>query len=291
MEPQVVAARFLVEPVTEANKREVLDVLNSWKTFVDQVNPSVEQAFRDSRRERDKLVDWDVSGTDSKRIDHYYDKDRIEFRKAHKAKSKKRKNMSGAENEIKELIEGIGKHSGISLAQKFRIARHAGAIGGVMESSAGSNTFIANLATNPMNIDPPPNYTVVSGAAQALIASMISGNVQQRQGGFEDMRLFALNNLVKQIYDYFGFRVITDEEDDARIKARRGEKLPELPPRLERPPRPKMEEKTARNPKTDWHNLKNMMMAEPQAKAFLKKVVVEQRLVDVPPEVNEWISK
>lgn len=125
-----------------------------------------------------------------------------------------------------------------------------------------------------MNIDPPLDFKPVSGAAQALVGSIISGNV-----------------LVKQIYDYFGFRVITDKEDRVRNKARQGEALPQLPPRLERPPHPKIDVKTAPNPKTDWHTLKNMMMAEPQAKAFLKKIVIDPRLIEVPPEVRDWIDK
>lgn len=287
----VITARFQIEPVTEKNKSEVLGVLQEWDLFARQRFLDIEQAFKESRKQRDQLVDWDFSSKQARRLDHYYDKEQLDFRKQHKAKSSKKKNMDGALNEIKELLEGIHKLSGEALAKKFRIARGPGGIGGVMEGTSGRNTFIANLATHPMNIDPPPNYKPVAGAAQALIGSMISGNVLDQQGGFEDMSLFALNNLVKQIYDYFGFRVITDEEDTARSKARRGEALPQLPSRLERPPHPKTELKTAPNTKTDWHTLKNMMMAEPQAKAFLKKVAIDQHLIEVPPEVREWISK
>lgn len=285
-------ARFHVEPVTDQNKAEVLAVLKQWDEYASKRLPELETQFRESRTKRDKLKDWDLSGKEAKRIDHYYEKENLDFHKQHKSASQKKKNMDGATNEIKELYKGINSRSGEELAKKFRVARRGNRqIDGVMEGTPGLNTFIANLATNPMNIDPPTDFKPVSGAAQALVASMISGNVTDHNGGFEDVRLFALNNLVKQIYDHFGFRVITEKEEEARRKTKKGELLQQLPPRLSRPPHPKTEEKTAANPKTDWHSLKNMMMAEPEAKAFLKKVVVTQKLIDVPPEVQGWMNK
>jgi hypothetical protein len=153
---------------------------------------------------------------------------------------------------------------------KYLIARSNDQIEGVIEVN-GKGTFICNLATNPRNIMPPDvDYQPVNGAAQALIGAAIVRDLEQN-GKFEETKLYSLNNLVKQIYDHFGYRV----DDHGTI--------------IHRPPHPKFDDKTKSNTKTDWHTHNDMKLSEPEAKAFMKKIA-DQGYIEIPSEIQRWMD-
>jgi Domain of unknown function (DUF4157) len=173
-------------------KEQVINTLHEWVEYANKYHTS----------ELDKSV------TDSyfekiKRGKSYYDEANFEDRKKRKFLVKKYTELDGCINESNVIKEQLNKTS----SDIFLIARNDNQIQGVLQIS--ENGFIRNIVVSPYNftfVEPPTGYHPVQGTLKALLKGAFQWN-QQYSKEQKEVKLCALSNMIKKIYDNYGFQV------------------------------------------------------------------------------------
>ncbi|WP_344941071.1 DUF4157 domain-containing protein [Sphaerisporangium flaviroseum] len=197
---QVAPGHFSVEYLNKSNRAEVRTILRAWVRYAADHEKGLSTARWDLYAERERR----------RRDQAYYpgdtnfaaSSDAKAFRDKYKEVHNRAVHMRGALNEAKQVAKALTTMYDSKVIGVLRDS--SGKIQGVvelMDSKYENHVYVSNLAANPENID---SANPVKKVAEAALVFAV---LQSRKSQKDRVKLVALNNKVKSIYDYFGFRV------------------------------------------------------------------------------------
>lgn len=252
-------------PITPDNRKQIETVLTDWVDYAEGLRKPLWDRYYDLKQKRDALGD------------KYYDPANEAIRKEFRKVNQERMNIGGAAGECKTLLGNIGtaatRRDDLS---RFMAVYHEDKLQGVVEWQSTAADYISNIAGNPYNIV-PKDAPVVGGVAKALVILTITQYRAQRDlpsaRSRGPIQLWALNNKVKGIYDYFHFRVVAGDKP------------------IERPPRgQKSKDLGALKPhKTQWHKEHSMTITDEAATELIRKLEPGKWL-EVPAALKPYLD-
>jgi Domain of unknown function (DUF4157) len=263
-EPQkILQAKY----VTPDNLREIMKVLTDWKAYAESKRKPLLDKYIDLTQKRALLGD------------EYYSLSSEEFRREFKKVNQQRTNMSGAasecENVLRNLAAAATRTNDLS---RFMALYHGDQLQGVVEWSSTAADYISNIVGNPNNIVPQDDIPAVPGVAKALVILTVTQYRAERALPSARKRgpikLWALNNKVKGIYDYFHFQVIAGDKP------------------IKRPPRGQKEKGQLgklKPHKTTWHEENSMVITDEAATELLRKFE-PGRWLEVPADLKPYLD-
>ncbi|WP_344941074.1 DUF4157 domain-containing protein [Sphaerisporangium flaviroseum] len=197
---QVAAGNFSVEYLGASNKAEVRATLRNWIDYATDHQKVLSQTHWRLRSEREQRSGEAAYYPIDQNVAKYADAEA--FRKKYKEARARAVHMSGALNEAEQVKKALVGGSDSKVIGVLRDStRKIQSVVELMVSAYSDHVYLSNLAANPENID---SATPVKKVAEAsLVFTVLEG----RKSGKDRIELWALNNKVKSIYDYLGFRV------------------------------------------------------------------------------------
>lgn len=251
--------------VTPDTRQGIVDVLREWHRYASDQYALVTAERRVLERERTSLGNG------------YYEDAAVDFRRRYRQVRALYLHLSGAENESRQVRSGLLGAGDRDLA-RFGALYHGDRLEGVVEWSTAEATYISNIVGNPHNLVPAPGERPVGNVAAALLVLTVARNRQRAPSpsARRDVKLWALNNKVKGLYDRYHFRVFIGDAPVSRPE--RGWKREDEHGRL-------------RPVKEVWHSSDNSSMVLTQAKADdLLKDVRPGEWLTVPEELGKYLE-
>lgn len=258
---QRMEAKFL----TRENYSRIHDTLKKWEKYAETQSKLLLAAYSELKEQRDELGD------------DYYSSRQRDFREKFKKVRDRRVHMGGALSECFTICASMTQ----AYLRKEDLGRFAALyadeqLQGIVEWKSRDADEIANIAGNPYNIVPAKEGDpVVKGVARALLILTVAQHRAHRaQSTIATIKLDALNNKVKGIYDRYYFRVTSEGRMVERLP--RGTTVAD-------------DEKKSKRPKTEWHSTKTMILTDEMAKKLIDETEPKKWLT-APEELANYLD-
>jgi hypothetical protein len=255
------------EYVTSLDTRDqIVSVLTEWKRYAEDLEKVLWQKFSELKRERERLGN------------NYYEPSNEEFRQKYRKANDDQSHMSGAASEITTVIGRLGGVKQAEHLRKFGALYHEGKLQGVVEWQSDAADYVSNIVGNPHNIVPGSGEHAVPGVAKALVILTIAQYraTRARTGTTKPIRLWALNNKVKGIYNHFHFRVVTGDAQEIQ-RPPRGQKVKDPTDKL-------------KPHKEKWHAENAMVITDERANTLLSQAKPGEWL-EVPELLKPYLAQ
>ena len=251
--------------------------IEEWKAYTKNLREPLAYAFGKLQSQRRDL------GND------YYSPQHNDFRIEFKEAKRRCIHMDGVEQECDTVLAALRQ----AFNQREPLDRFAalyanGRLQGIVEWKSQKSRdadYISNIVGSPYNIV-PAGEPVVGGVAKALLILTVARHRAERAQSTSQeqapspIRLWALNNKVKGIYDRYYFRVFDGPKGLV----------------IDRPPRGKKDTKAVElgknllvPKKTQWHYTKTMILTDEMAKKLVAEAEPKKWLT-IPSELARFLD-
>jgi hypothetical protein len=267
--PDALVGKFNPRPLAADNVQATIGTLAEWVKYATRANVEANQILAELRLVRIRLKSA------------YHEDVNAAFRTDYKAASSLSKLIGSAEEECGKVHKRIADATDKAyLMQSFVLFFVAGQLQAVVEWGAGgAASRISNIVSDPRNVMPERGQTPVKGVAKAVIGLTILRNKQQAGANHKAVpaiKLYALSNIVKDIYERYYFKVTKAgafvERPWKRGQGKKGEGTTGLPSSV----------------KTEWHEAGDMVLTPERAEEFLRKEHLKD-VLEVPADLRAFL--